>query len=67
MNNPFLQGYMACLSIVSERGREIQAPVIEAFSSIGKPTNKELKKAGVDAFDIRTANAIREARICRWL
>lgn len=56
----FLQGFMACLTILTQQGREIEATAREAFGSIGRPSNKDLKKAGVDSFDIVTASAIRE-------
>lgn len=57
--NGFLQGFMVCLSIMTERGSEVQSVAREAWGAIGKPTNKALRKAGVEDFDIKTANAMR--------
>lgn len=56
----FLCGFMVCLSIVSERGVEVQASVREAWGAIGRPTIAKLRQSGVGDFDIETARNIRK-------
>lgn len=56
----YLQGFMTCLSILTEGGRDIQSTAQEAFAVIGSPTDKALQIAKVDDADIKTARAIRE-------
>lgn len=57
----FMQGFMCCLSATTQHGRDINTSDIEAWKVLGEPTNKELKDAGVEKYDIETATSIRKA------